>query len=415
VAVMIGRPTIDTVAIKGRVDLLGLIGTDTRLKRVAATRGGEYAGACPWCGGQDRFRVQPERGRWWCRGCSDGPRWQDAIAYVRQRDGVDFVEACRRLGASASELGTRPADALYGAARPGRYPRRPNSATASATRRAAGPPPLQPRSACAPPSVVLPEDQTPNPTWQAAGLALVAEAEAALWSEAGERARAYLASRGLREATLRAWRVGFQPDPGRREPAERWGFPATDANGKPVWLRIPRGIVLPWLDDDQLWQLKVRTSQPRLKYLAISGGHPCLYGADTLVPGELAILAEGEFDAQLLWQEAGDLVGVASLGSASRWPTPHALRYLAACSGLLLATDADDEGDQGADRLALVLPGRTWRLRPPLGKDATEYRRLGGNVRDWVRFELRRGEGPQAVAGDRLGSRQHKLAGGGHP
>src|ERR687886_594278 len=73
-------------AIKQRTDLLGLIGTNTRLKKVAMTGGGEHAGPCPFCGGRDRFRVQPARGRWWCRGCSDGPRWQDAIGYVRQRE-----------------------------------------------------------------------------------------------------------------------------------------------------------------------------------------------------------------------------------------------------------------------------------------------------------------------------------------
>ena len=42
-------------------------------------------------------------------------------------------------------------------------------------------------------------------------------------------------------------------------------------------------------------------------YLAIRGGYPCLFGADTLVMGEPAILTEGEVDALLLWQEAGDL------------------------------------------------------------------------------------------------------------
>src|SRR5918912_568461 len=99
------RPAIDTWAIKQRTYLLGLDGVDTRLKKVASTGGGEYAGPCPFCGGRDRFRVQPLRGRWWCRGCSDGPRWQDAIAYVRQREGVGFAEACQRLGASPSELG----------------------------------------------------------------------------------------------------------------------------------------------------------------------------------------------------------------------------------------------------------------------------------------------------------------------
>src|ERR671933_455903 len=94
---MTTRAVIDTAAIKQRIDLLGLIGADTR--------GGEYAGPCPFCGGRDRFRVQPEKGRWWCRGCSDGPRWQDAIAYVRRREGVGFAETCQRLGARPSELG----------------------------------------------------------------------------------------------------------------------------------------------------------------------------------------------------------------------------------------------------------------------------------------------------------------------
>src|SRR5919201_4167899 len=121
------RPAIDTWAIKQRTDLLGLIGADTRLKKVASTGGGEYAGPCPFCGGRDRFRVQPEKGRWWCRGCSQSPRWQDAIAYVRQREGLGFAEACQRLGASPSELGlARPLSPRRGlAAGPPSRPRSP--------------------------------------------------------------------------------------------------------------------------------------------------------------------------------------------------------------------------------------------------------------------------------------------------
>src|SRR5919202_6906568 len=119
----------------------------------------------------------------------------------------------------------------------------------------------------------------------------------------------------------------------RRDPAERWGFPARTASGRPAWVRIPRGIVLPWLLDGQLWQLKVRTNRENPKYLAISGGHPCLLGADTLVVGEPAILAEGEFDALLLWQEAGDLVGTATLGCCNQGVSPKALRYCWAAHG----------------------------------------------------------------------------------
>jgi DNA primase len=51
------------------------------------------------------------------------------------------------------------------------------------------------------------------------------DAEAVLWSAEGERARAYLHGRGLKNETLQAWRIGFQPEEGRRDPAEHWGFP----------------------------------------------------------------------------------------------------------------------------------------------------------------------------------------------
>jgi DNA primase len=58
---------IDVKALKQQVDLLDLVGRDTQLRKVASTRGGEYAGPCPFCGGRDRLRVQPERRLWWCR------------------------------------------------------------------------------------------------------------------------------------------------------------------------------------------------------------------------------------------------------------------------------------------------------------------------------------------------------------
>ena len=73
------------------------------------------------------------------------------------------------------------------------------------------------------------------------------QAEAVLWSADGERARAYLHGRGLNDETLWVWRVGFRPQEGRRDPAERWGFPARTASGQPAWVRIPSGIDIPWL------------------------------------------------------------------------------------------------------------------------------------------------------------------------
>ncbi|MBU0513660.1 MAG: hypothetical protein KJ621_02695 [Proteobacteria bacterium] len=67
-------------------------------KRVASTRGGGYASACPLCGGDERFRAWPEQGdggRWWCRGCDRGG---DLIQYLREVGGLDFPEAARLVG-----------------------------------------------------------------------------------------------------------------------------------------------------------------------------------------------------------------------------------------------------------------------------------------------------------------------------
>ena len=58
---------------------------------------------------------------------------------------------------------------------------------------------------------------------------------------------------------------------------------------------------------------------------------------------------EGEFDTLLLWQETGDLVGVATLGSCNRGLSALALCYLLGCPWLLVADDVDAER-RGAPR-----------------------------------------------------------------
>jgi hypothetical protein len=65
------------------------------------------------------------------------------------------------------------------------------------------------------------------------------------------------------------------------------------------------------------------------------------------------------------------------------------LRYLLGYPQLLVAYDVDAEGEKGAERLQ-QLSARIRRVRPPVGKDATAFWQAGGQVRDWVRFELAR-------------------------
>ncbi len=332
---------VDTAALKQRIDLLALLGRDTRLRKVASTAGGEWAGPCPFCGGRDRFRVQPFLGVWWCRQCG-GQRWGDAIDYLVRRDGVSFVEACRQLGASRSELDTG----------------RPRAEQAECVANRLG---LQRAN-----DGRLADDREVSSDWQAAASLFVEHAERSLWSGVGEHARAYLRSRGLRDHTLRAWRIGLQPRYGLYAPAQDWGL-----DGQRVYLA--RGIVLPWMVDGRVGHLQVRTSShdPQQRYLSVRGGHPWLFGSDTLVPNAPAILCR-------------------------KLPSPRALRVLERARPLFEAYDADVEGEAGAQRLHQVLsqtqtPTPTQcliRLRPPVGKDPTGFAQRGGSVRAWLEAAL---------------------------
>lgn len=335
---------------------LEVLGRDTALAKVGAA---EWAGACPWCGGQDRFRVWPDgqRPRFWCRQCD---RKGDAIDYLRERDGLSFAEARDAVGSTPRQA----------------YP-------------AVGRPTTRP--------VV---SDPPSSAWQASARAFVEHAEAALWSPAGERALTYLrAARGLHDDTIRKWRLGFHAE--RRErPAERWGL-----EGRPVWLE--RGIVVPCEVAGVLWSVKVR--RPMLasgdqpdelgqyiggplfaagKYIPPRGYRPALFGAGTLQHRDVAVLVEGEFDAMVVAQQAGDLVGAVTMGAADAPIGGDWLLDLCRVRRLLSVYDNDAKGQQAGARMA-ELSGRIRALRWPEGvKDATEMHVKGGDLRSWVQYQI---------------------------
>jgi len=75
-------------------DILTIIGNDTILKR--QTRA-ELAGPCPFCGGNDRFRVNIDNDTWWCRQCSPDQRWHDKYEYVKRKFGIGYKEAKEKI------------------------------------------------------------------------------------------------------------------------------------------------------------------------------------------------------------------------------------------------------------------------------------------------------------------------------
>ncbi len=126
------------------------------------------------------------------------------------------------------------------------------------------------------------------------------------------------------------------------------------------------------------------------KYLSVTGGHPVLFGGHTLERHRIAVLTEGEFDCLLAWQEAGTLMGAITLGSCSKGLDTRLVRVLAPLVRILVAYDADADGQRGAARLT-GLSARMRRIQVPgEANDITDYAQQGGDVVAWLAEEAGR-------------------------
>ena len=273
--------------------------------------------------------IAPNRDRWQCFGrCNTAG---DALDWLHLRQGLTFTQACVELEKLAGQLPTLP-------------DRKP---------------------------IPVPvEGEPPSTGWQKIARRITERAESALWSPTGVRALAWLHGRGLTDATLHYWRVGFNP-----------------TSRKLSGLFVPRGIVIPCFERGQLWSLKIRRAQGVPKYVHVSGSRPALFGAHTLARLPAGIITEGEFDAMLLHQHASNLAGVITLGSATTRLADTWLRELLPVPVLLAAYDADAAGQRGATAWQ-ALSKRVHITRLPMGKDITEFAQFGGDVRQWAQFVL---------------------------
>src|SRR5216683_6747266 len=149
--------------LRSRVPLGDLVGRRVRLTR----RGREQAGLCPFHNEKTpSFYVVEDKGFFHCFGCG---AHGDAIGFVMRADNLDFIEAIERLAAEA------------GIAVPQQTPQERERAQQQKT--------------------------------QLEALAAATNFyEAQLWSGAGARARDYLTRRGLDDATIRRFRLGWSPD-----------------------------------------------------------------------------------------------------------------------------------------------------------------------------------------------------------
>jgi len=341
-------------------DILSLYqGMGLTAKQKTAT---EYAGPCPACGGNDRFCIwgggqgKHGLGRFYCRGCG---LQGDAIQFLREFQGLGYGEACRTLGLTpATPSGRRTA-------------REPGA------------------SALATPAWTPKVGELPNSRWQGQARKLIPWAARQLQATPG--ALSWLVTeRGLIPETAARFHVGWLPKDLYRDRIA-WGLSQEfKPNGKRRMLWLPHGLVLPVLDPaGRPARIKFRRPNPREnepKYLYLPSEPKNTAPLVITGPAAAWIVVESELDGLLLAQEAGDLVNVLALGSASLRPDAEAHARLEAAPFILVALDADDAGDKAAwTWWTTHYPPEKIRVWPvPEGKDPTDAWRAGWDLRAWI-------------------------------
>jgi DNA primase len=308
-----------------------------KLKKVAGTYGGEYAGPCPSCGGTDRFHIWPEKGRFWCRGCG---LKGDEVDFLRTFEGLSFKEACERTGKDIA--GRRSSDVR--------------------SRSAWEPRAIEPREAA----------------WQEKAEAFIRWAQDRLADVLPS-----LLDRGISEETARRFRLGGCPKDLWRT-CEAWGLPEKkNDQGKSKKLWIPAGLVIPYGTPVERIRIRRPEGEPRYYLLPGSGTAAMLIRGG----GQAVVIVESELDAMLIHQDAGELVDVAALGNAQARPDTTAVSFLAG-KKILVALDSDQAGAKEAWNWWSRHFPKAKRWIPIRGKDPSESKRNGLNLKEWIEVGL---------------------------
>src|SRR5580765_465203 len=333
-------------AVKQAADIVAIVEARTRLRKI----GGRYTGLCPFH--QEKtpsFSVAPDRGTYHCFGCGVGG---DAIAFVRESEGVDFVGAIEWL---ADRFNI-----------PLEYDESSPEADAQRRKRE---------------RLVALLDQAAS------------FYERYLWeSAAGELVRSYLAQRGLDEAICREFRLGLSPrGSALLRKAREKGF--TQSELKAAGLLSMRGgdyfegrLMFPLTDPRGhvigFQARKLREDDPlRGKYVNSPDGElfrksAVLYGLNlaraAIAKQDRALVVEGNTDVIAL-RQAGLEPVVASMGTAL---TEQQLKELVRLTKrLYLCFDSDAAGEEATLRgmeLALQRGFDVKVVSLPHGKDPAD-------------------------------------------
>lgn len=230
------------------------------------------------------------------------------------------------------------------------------------------------------------EPQAPPEAWQEKASFFAMQSTARLWESAGDKLRQWLhTEKGLSDATIKTACLGMNPAD-IFEPRATWGLSGElndKGNPKKQWL--PAGLVIPFLHGNQVQRLRIRRDNlgDGSRYIIASGSSsaPMTWHKDQ----GAAVIVESELDGLLLSQEAGDLCAVVAMGTATAKPDRETHGLLKLMPVILISLDSDEAGAKAAWDFWPKQYGRNVKRWPCLsGKDPSEARLNGLNLRDWV-------------------------------
>jgi DNA primase len=331
-------------AVKAAANIVDLVEARTRLRKV----GGRYTGLCPFHEEKTpSFSVSPDRGFYHCFGCGVSG---DAIAFVQETEGLDFVGAIEWLADRFSvpleyEDSTPEADAL----------RKRKERLYALLEQAAS------------------------------------FYERVLWSDSGKAVQEYLASRGLREDACREFRLGLSSGGSLAKKAREKGFTTDELTGAGLLTRrgtdyFQRRLMFPLTDargrvigfqarklheDDPLRGKYVNSPESDLFHKS-----HVLYGLHLARPAiakeDRALVVEGNPDVIAL-RQTGLKPVVASMGTAL---TERQLAELSRLTKrLFLCFDADAAGEEATLRGMELALRQGFEIRVvalPKGKDPAD-------------------------------------------
>ncbi len=353
------------------MNVLDLAQQKVKLRKVSSTKGGEWQGPCPACGGQDRFHVWPMEndggGSYWCRSCEKAG---DSIQFLRDFEEMTFKEACAKLNITVPDQPGQPGRNLQAIVK-------------------------KEKQEFTPEAHVAPAD-----LWQEKAEKFLIWSQRHLANNA--KVLAWLAARGIGRTAAENGRLGWNPGEDGKDiyrHRKTWGLQEVlKEDNKPKMLWIPVGLVIPHIVDRVIYRLRIRRPEGEPRYYVIPGSSMATM---VIEPTRRAfVIVEAELDGIAVASQ-NQLAGAVALGALGAKPDKAACEVV---QGALQILNALDYGDIGGGAKAAERAMQWWkehfdrcdRWPVPQGKDPGEAFKMGTDLDQWIKAGL-----PPALTMDR--------------